>query len=525
MLMSFIIVHALIVEDAETTSKSINDIVKRSRVQFTHIAVATPPESKMKSTDPNWLRPRGVPQPNAALAYISNNLGSSRTGVVYFGDDDNVYDWRLFDEMRRVKRVGVWPVGVVGGLLAEHAMIDGQEVAVFVWHTRTEKTKLGRADNSTLLEKMGERKGQNHYYPPDFDYKKHRNLNNYHGTHALRERAAKIKEGILIIRFEMPFNIWCLGCNNHVGMGVRYNAEKKKVGMFYTTPLYEFRMKCHLCDNYYVIRTDPKNFDYELVEGCRRQEKRFDPSTVDGSAPIDRGEHLKLAADSMYKAENAEDDRQKGTKDDKKIDHLEWLQERMRDDFAANSALRRSFRTEKKSLNEQRALDDDLRKRASLSIKLMPEHPEDKKVAGMITRYKNVKSYEDRQREDRESIECSRIFKKGEEMDDDEPSSSKERLVKSLQVQKNRKLNEEFERKRRIGEASGLTASALGIVKKKQVKVEPDGDDEDAVEVKEDVSDVKEETTSLFDDVKEIKPEMGSSLSALVQYSSSSDEE
>lgn len=59
-------------------------------------------------------------------------------------------------------------------------------------------------------------------------------------------------------RFEMPFNVWCLGCNNHVGMGVRYNAEKKKIGMYYTTPLYEFRMKCHLCDNYFVIRTDPK---------------------------------------------------------------------------------------------------------------------------------------------------------------------------------------------------------------------------------------------------------------------------
>lgn len=39
--------------------------------------------------------------------------------VIYFKS-------RLFDEMRRVKRVGVWPVGVVGGLLAEHAMIDGQ---------------------------------------------------------------------------------------------------------------------------------------------------------------------------------------------------------------------------------------------------------------------------------------------------------------------------------------------------------------------------------------------------------------
>lgn len=77
---------------------------------------------------------------------------------------------------------------------------------------------------------MGERKGQNFYYPPDFNYKVHKSLNKYHGTHALRERAAKLGQGILIIRFEMPFNIWCLGCHNHVGMGVRYNAEKKRVG-------------------------------------------------------------------------------------------------------------------------------------------------------------------------------------------------------------------------------------------------------------------------------------------------------
>jgi hypothetical protein len=27
----------------------------------------------------------------------------------------------------------------------------------------------------------------------------------------------------------LRYNIWCEGCGNHVGMGVRYNAEKKKV--------------------------------------------------------------------------------------------------------------------------------------------------------------------------------------------------------------------------------------------------------------------------------------------------------
>lgn len=59
-------------------------------------------------------------------------------------------------------------------------------------------------------------------------------------------------------RFEMPYNIWCGGCNSHIGMGVRYNAEKTKTGMYYTTPIYKFRMKCHLCDNHFEIQTDPK---------------------------------------------------------------------------------------------------------------------------------------------------------------------------------------------------------------------------------------------------------------------------
>ena len=54
--------------------------------------------------------------------------------------------------------------------------------------------------------------------------------------------------------------VWsCSGtCNNHIGMGVRYNAEKKKIGNYYSTPIFSFRCKCHLCSGWFEIQTDPK---------------------------------------------------------------------------------------------------------------------------------------------------------------------------------------------------------------------------------------------------------------------------
>ncbi|CAD5216185.1 unnamed protein product [Bursaphelenchus xylophilus] len=272
---------------------------------------------------------------------------------------------------------------------------------------------------------MGERKGQNFYYPPDFNYKKHKNLNHYHGTHALRERASKIKEGILVIRFEMPFNVWCLGCNNHVGMGVRYNAEKKKIGMYYTTPLYEFRMKCHLCDNYFVIRTDPKNFDYEMVEGLRRQDKRFDPSDVDNLGAVDRTFQQKLAGDAMFKAEHQKDDKKKAEDNEHQIEKLERIKQRDRNAYDMNCELRRQFRYQKKILNEQRAADDELKQRLSLNIDLMPSTSEDQKMANRILRLKDVKSHDEHREEERQKIENESIFR---------PSASRKDTIKGIRL-------------------------------------------------------------------------------------------
>ncbi|EMD33402.1 hypothetical protein CERSUDRAFT_118004 [Gelatoporia subvermispora B] len=129
--------------------------------------------------------------------------------------------------------------------------------------------------------------GFNKYYPPDYDGEKHGSLNAYRGKHALGDRARKIDQGILIVRFELPFNIWCGTCNNHIGMGVRYNAEKKKIGSYYSTPIYSFRCKCHLCDGWFEIETDPKNTRYVVTSGARQKDEEWDPEENGGYAVHD----------------------------------------------------------------------------------------------------------------------------------------------------------------------------------------------------------------------------------------------
>ncbi|PSN58470.1 Coiled-coil domain-containing protein 130 [Blattella germanica] len=155
---------------------------------------------------------------------------------------------------------------------------------------------------------MGERKGTNLYYPPDYDPKRG-GINKFLGTHPLRERARKLDEGILIIRFEMPFNIWCNGCGKHIGMGVRYNAEKKKIGNFYSSPIWRFRMKCHLCDNHFEIKTDPETCQYIVESGARRQENRWDPSQNDQVVPEDKETQKRLFDDAMFKLEHGDGDK------------------------------------------------------------------------------------------------------------------------------------------------------------------------------------------------------------------------
>ncbi|XP_070683933.1 probable splicing factor YJU2B [Pempheris klunzingeri] len=256
---------------------------------------------------------------------------------------------------------------------------------------------------------MGERKGTNKYYPPDFDPAKHGSLNGYHKTHALRERARKLSQGILIIRFEMPYNIWCDGCKNHIGMGVRYNAEKKKVGNYYTTPIYRFRMKCHLCVNYIEMQTDPASCDYVIVSGACRKEERWDMAENEQILTTERTEKEKLETDAMFKLDHGGKDKEKLKKALPSLSEIQDHQSGWKDDFLLNSSLRKKFRTQKKVLAEQEEKDDTVRMRTNLSIPLLPEKEEDKKLAALLT-YQAPDSYDDKQHSKRKEISTRSWF-------------------------------------------------------------------------------------------------------------------
>lgn len=183
----------------------------------------------------------------------------------------------------------------------------------------------------------------------------------------------------------MPYNIWCEGCKNHIGMGVRYNAEKTKVGMYYSTPVYQFRMKCHLCDNYFEIKTDPGNLDYVIVSGARRQENRWDPTQNEQVVPETKEVQRKLFDDPMYKLEHEAKDL-KAADDAKPV--LGRLYRRnddvWKDCFDANSKLRAEFRKQKKEMKSIEDKNNEILKRSSLDISLLPEADDDKKMAKLM---------------------------------------------------------------------------------------------------------------------------------------------
>ena len=144
-------IHWILVEDSKYKTQLVTKFIKQlesyGHLNVTQLNIVTPPEFKTRPTDPNWLKPRGVLQRNAGIDWLRNNVQLiDKKGVVYFADDDNTYSLKVFDEMRSTRRVSVWPVGLVGGLIVETPIVsDGKVIA---WNTMWKKERQYPIDMS-----------------------------------------------------------------------------------------------------------------------------------------------------------------------------------------------------------------------------------------------------------------------------------------------------------------------------------------------------------------------------------------
>ncbi|XP_064382105.1 galactosylgalactosylxylosylprotein 3-beta-glucuronosyltransferase I-like isoform X2 [Halichondria panicea] len=127
----------IIVEDSSEKTDLVADLLDRCKVTSVHLNVRTPPSYRPRPGADRYkeMYSRGVKQRNLGLGWIRKHCSIVKncTGAVYFMDDDNKYDLRLFEEIRKTENVSVFPVGFSGGLKVEGPTCNKERRAVS-WH-------------------------------------------------------------------------------------------------------------------------------------------------------------------------------------------------------------------------------------------------------------------------------------------------------------------------------------------------------------------------------------------------------
>jgi len=186
------------------------------------------------------------------------------------------------------------------------------------------------------------------YFPPEYldnEVNKKMGLSKYQGSKGANQYQQKG-----IIRFELPFDAWCLKCKRHMSKGTRYNAKKDKCGNYFSTVIFSFTTKCASCDNVFVIKTDPQNNTYDYAEGLRKHEQDFEPEFGDGIIETSSTEvKRKLQEDPMFRLQHDKEDKERALSSQRRLDNMLDLSDLVnKPDYDRNSSLRSSHRSQRK---------------------------------------------------------------------------------------------------------------------------------------------------------------------------------
>jgi coiled-coil domain-containing protein 130 len=147
----------------------------------------------------------------------------------------------------------------------------------------------------------------------------------------------------------MPFDIFCLHCDGHIGQGVRFNAEKKKIGKYYSTPIFSFRMRHVSCSGWIEIQTDPKNTAYVVTEGAKKR-STADEDGGDAAVRDIRNRDPALLDDPFAMVEKGVADKMQAKQGAERIAELRGLSDRQwQDPWEHSRKMRRVFRVRRSS--------------------------------------------------------------------------------------------------------------------------------------------------------------------------------
>lgn len=188
-----------------------------------------------------------------------------------------------------------------------------------------------------------------------------------------------------------------------IAKGVRFNAEKKQVGNYYSTKIWSFTMKSACCKHVIVIQTDPQNCEYVIISGAQRKNEDYDIEDAE-TLLLPADEDRSKLADPFYRLEHQEEDLQKKKEAEPVLVRLQRVSDaRHSDDYALNKALRAQLRGQKKRVAEEETASRKL----GLGIRLLPASEED---AATAARMKFPTKFDRNRKEKRAVIRSSSIF-------------------------------------------------------------------------------------------------------------------
>jgi len=242
----------------------------------------------------------------------------------------------------------------------------------------------------------------NFYYPPEWDPNSGESLDQFQRKkgfehHLGANRVKNMKSGSLLVRFELPFKVRCLRCKGIWGQGARWDAEKKCIGTYHSTKIWQFTMRCRkpvghersadgriYCNQQFVIKTNPETREYDLVEGWEHVNNDMDQTTAAGQKRIieSKDERKEMEGDPMFKLEKTIRDKDKEAEDKIRLRALIQDQKEREDTYSLNSALRKRLRTQKKEDQENQRIEAS--KNKNFVLPLLDANAEDKEEAETV---------------------------------------------------------------------------------------------------------------------------------------------